>query len=230
MTGKASEGPAPAGAPAPPLSAARRRVLSLVGETPETTVAQAARHLGGHPNSSRLQLDALAQEHLVTSAPLGSQGRGRPARAYRITARGRQALADHRDAGYLSLTRAFTMHLVSTGDASAARAVGRQWGRELAESHEGLDVARPTTPSTGATTDRLCALLASLDFSPERGEDGDVRLYTCPFVDQARADPDVVCTIHQGLIDSVLESWGTRQRARLVPFGEPDACRLQLEG
>ena len=229
MTGKASWGPAPTGTQGLPLSASRRRVLALVGESSGTTVAQAARQLGGHPNSSRLQLHALAQDGLVRCEVLSTKGRGRPARVYRITTRGRQTLARHHQ-GYLSLTRVFTGQLMSAGDALAAREVGRQWGRELAESAEGVDAQRSTESLADDNTDRLCALLASLDFSPERGDNGELRLHTCPFVDQARADPDVVCTIHQGLIDSVLESWGTRQRARLVPFGEPDACRLQLEG
>ena len=213
MAGKANPGPAPVAQDRGQLGDARQRVLSVVADAadPGVTVAEVAARLGGHPNGSRAHLDGLLADGLVASAPSKPSGRGRPALRYRITAAGRRALAGRTGSDYRGLAHAFAAHLAASGDADEARQVGRARDDELPS-----DIG-----------ERLLELLADLDFSPESGTDAIV-LHTCPFVEEAREHPAVICGVHQGLIDGALESWGQPGRAKLQPFSGPGTCRLRL--
>jgi predicted ArsR family transcriptional regulator len=54
-------------------------------------------------------------------------------------------------------------------------------------------------------------------------------LWRCPFLDLARARPEVVCAVHLGLAQGVLGRVGGPLRAdRLVPFAGPRHCELHL--
>ena len=68
--------------------------------------------------------------------------------------------------------------------------------------------------------------LDRLGFDPDPHEQ-QIRLRACPFRDAAREHPQVVCAVHRGLIEQLLEPSGTR--SRLVPFAEPDLCLVTLE-
>jgi len=222
VAGKANPGPAPVAQDRGQLGDARQRVLSVVADAadPGVTVAEVAARLGGHPNGSRAHLDGLLADGLVASAPSKPSGRGRPALRYRITAAGRRALAGRTGSDYRGLAHAFAAHLAASGDVDEARQVGRAWAAEL------IGRARDDElPSD--TGERLLELLADLDFSPESGTDAIV-LHTCPFVEEAREHPAVICGVHQGLIDGALESWGQPGRAKLQPFSGPGTCRLRL--
>lgn len=222
MAGKADPGPAPVAQDRGQLGDARQRVLSSVADAADrgVTVAEAAALLGGHPNRSRAHLEALLADGLVASAPCKPSGRGRPALRYRITAAGRRALAGRTGGDYRGLAHAFAAHLAATGNADEAREVGRLWAAELAEW------AGDDEPPSD-TGERLLRLLADLDFGPAPEADAIV-LRTCPFVEEAREQPTVICGVHQGLIDGALESWGQPARAKLQPFSGPGACRLRL--
>ncbi len=219
MPSKPLDGPAPVGAPNRELSAARRRVLAIVGAADTgLTVAQVAERFGGHPNASRAHLETLAADRLVAGVPGQPIGRGRPARRYRITPAGRRALSGRSGSDYRELTHAFAALLSATGDAALAREVGRLWAAELTKWD--------TDDQHGAEAeDRLMRLLAALDFSPDRRPDGIV-LHTCPFVEEARLNPEIICGVHQGLVDTALRAWGDQAGARLLPFSAPDGCRL----
>lgn len=219
MNGKPAHGPAPVDAPARELSAARRRVLAIVADAEAgLTVAQVAQQVGGHPNASRAHLEALAADQLLTGASSQPIGRGRPARRYRITPAGRRALSGRPGSDYRELTHAFAALLSASGDAAMAREVGRLWATELTRWETGDE------PGADAE-ERLLRLLAALDFGPEPRADG-IMLRTCPFVEEARLNPDVICGVHQGLVDAALQAWGDPTGARLQPFSSAEGCRL----
>lgn len=224
MTGKADIGPASVAQAGPKLSAARRRVLSAVAEAPRSgvTVAEVAVRLGGHPNGSRAHLEALCDDGLVSSAPQAPAGRGRPAFRYRVTQMGRMALEGRTGVDYRTLTRAFADHLAASGNTQTAREVGWMWARSLIEPQDASFAPE--------TNKRLIDLLASLDFTPEVSEDDEVvLLHTCPFIEEARENPSVICGVHQGFIDGAMELLGEPGVARLQPFNGPGTCRLRLD-
>lgn len=203
-------GPAPAD-PVEPLSPARVRVASALADLgPHVPLATLAERLGGHPNATRQHLDALVAAGHATAAPLATSGRGRPARGWTLTASGRRALAgDAADVAYAELVDALADRLAGLPDARAeAHAIGRAWG----ERRRGR---------------ALVAVLDDLGFTPQPdpADPGTTRLLTCPILASARAHPEVICAIHQGLVEGTL---GPDGRGLLTPFAEPGACRLRV--
>jgi predicted ArsR family transcriptional regulator len=180
---------------------------TLVAAGRPVTLTELTDTLGGHPNTTRAQLEHLVSDGFAVESLRPGAGRGRPARTYTATIAGRQvALEDPDRDGQPALIEAVAEHLVASGDpVEAAHSLGRGWGRRLAEA-EGSDLA---------------GMLAAQGFTPERTEDG-LALRTCPLLDSATRWPDVVCAIHQGLIDAVAP-----EPQQLLPFAVPGACLVR---
>lgn len=190
-----------------PRAAALRVLRALSAAPAPVTLAELTARLGGHPNTTRAQLEHLVADGFAEEATRPASGRGRPARAYAATIAGRQVAMedDDRDnAG--ALVEAIAEHLVGTPDpVAAAHSLGRAWGRRLAAA-DGAD---------------LIGVLAAQGFTPEVDHDG-IALRTCPLLTSAQQWPEVVCAIHQGLIDAV-----SPQPRRLLPFAAPGACLIR---
>jgi predicted ArsR family transcriptional regulator len=82
-------------------------------------------------------------------------------------------------------------------------------------------------------------LLEGLGFSPVVSDDpprgsahgathAALLLRTCPLLDAARDRPDIVCTVHQGLMEGFLRARGTRADVVVVPFAESNGCRATI--
>lgn len=189
-----------------PRDAALRVLRALVNHGP-TTLAELASDLGGHPNTTRMQLEHLLNDGFVTEHALPPSGRGRPARGWAATVEGRQVALEDPDRGADgALVEAIAEHLAADPDpVGSAHVVGRSWGRRLAQG-AGLD---------------LYGILAAQGFAPEETTDG-LALHTCPLLASALQHPDVVCGIHQGVIDAV-----SPEPRTLVPFAVPGACLIR---
>jgi predicted ArsR family transcriptional regulator len=80
----------------------------------------------------------------------------------------------------------------------------------------------------------LVGLLAEMGFDPaEPGgrPDGptEIRLHACPFHAVAAANPEVVCTLHLGLLRGALDRLGIAATApELLPFVEPGVCVARI--
>ncbi len=74
------------------------------------------------------------------------------------------------------------------------------------------------------------ALLDELRFAPQTGPAATVvRLTRCPLLAVAERYPDIVCSIHQGLVEGALEQWSdSTTRVVLTPFAQPGACVLTM--
>jgi predicted ArsR family transcriptional regulator len=206
------------------LSGQRLRVLEYVRAHTPVRVADAAAALGQHPNTVREHLDAIVRLGLVERSTAGALGRGRPATLYRASAA--DPAVAMRD--YAGLATALAGHLAHTSanPGRAARAAGIEWGRELIDE-----------PSRAGRDPRQAVLevLARLGFAPDEDADAPgarrgIALRRCPLLDAARRQPTVVCQVHLGIVDGMLERLGARGRRGLdlIPFAEPGACRLFL--
>ena len=75
-------------------------------------------------------------------------------------------------------------------------------------------------------------MFAQLGFDPElAGDEADrqIRLRACPFRAAARADPEVICAVHVGLLQGILTRLGAPPTtARLLPVVGPELCLAQL--
>ncbi len=223
MVGKQELGPS---LPAPSgrhLSSVRKKVLVLLNEAAAEgiVVTQAAERLGGHPNRARAHLDGLVADGLASSAADRPTGRGRPALRYWVSAAGRTLLEGETDADNQSLTRAFLEHTATREEADTALQIGALWARSVPIAND--------PKSCGSTAERLAALLATASFNPAVDPDGQtIRLRTCPFVDQARANQQGICGVHQGLVDGALEAWGFAGDVEVMPFSEPGSCVIRI--
>jgi predicted ArsR family transcriptional regulator len=188
------------------LSAAMLRVLrALVDSQRSMTVAELALALGGHPNTTRLHLQSLLVGGWVAELPRPSHGKGRPPMAYLPTGAGSRASSPSSatlvDAAFVE---ALAEHLeASPHPGAAAVSIGRRWGVRL-----------------GATRDHdgLVGAIIGQRLGAEDVLDGHA-IHSCPLVTSARRSPEVVCGLHQGLIDALAPVPMT-----LTPFARPGMC------
>ncbi len=229
-----------------PLSGTRAAVLrTLIGAAEPMTVAALAEQLGQHPNTVREHLDSLVAAGRTERLRSQPVGRGRPAWLYRAVGPGASRTDPEAAAGggvrpdalgtegeeYAGLAIALIDEVSrSTPDPRGmARQAGERWGRTMAQRRPdptaGIAPCDGTDPS-GAVVD----MLTGLRFEPQpAATPGTVRLTTCPLLDAARRNPDVVCEVHLGIVRGALTTFGGDPDAvDLIPFAEPGACLLTL--
>jgi predicted ArsR family transcriptional regulator len=207
-----------------PLSRSRSAVLTtLEGRSDASTLADLSAVTGLHANTLREHLEALLHHGLVRRQRSEPSGRGRPARLYRATSAGQP---ESEYAG-LAATLASVLRRTSSSPRAEAIAAGMQWGHALARER-----GASTPLDALAARRRVTELLADLRFGPEADADHTVLiLTTCPLLEAARSDPDVVCGVHLGVVRGALEELAADPAgSELFPFAEPGACRLQLAG
>jgi len=188
----------------------REAIVAALREAPDGLDASAmADRLDLHPNTVRWHLGRLADAGLVRSAPLQRGARGRPSIVYRLTSEG---VISGRDE-YRLLATMLTAAIASDANGPArAYSTGLEWGRHLSAAEPGTDIA---------------SLLDREGFAAEQKDDR-IEMRRCPFSELAERHPEVVCTLHHGIIDGALEVAGSRQVDRLDPFVEPTLCIAHL--
>jgi predicted ArsR family transcriptional regulator len=219
-------GPRPASASAAAGAAPSRAAAAvldlLVAQRGPVTAAALAQGSGQHTNTVREHLDALVEAGLATRERAESSGRGRPAWLYEATEVEQPVVRE-----YAGLATALAMQLARTSAHPREDAVeaGRAWGGQLA--------AERTAPATPAGARReVVDLLTGLGFDPTADSRVQtVRLRQCPLIAAAREEPEVVCSVHLGIVRGALDTWQVRSdETSLVPFAEPGACLLHLTG
>ena len=201
----------------------RRRLLRVLEDSPgPRDVASLATTVDLHPNTVRGHLDVLERAGLVVRRREIRHSPGRPRLLYSRPADAGEATPG----GYRLLAEMLTTSLRVAADdpAAVAHEAGRRWGHQL-------------TVSTGGAGDDESAPLAQLiqvldDFgfgpSPAQDEPGRtaIMLSDCPFRDLARQHPDIVCSLHLGMMRGFAETVGdTLEIESLEPFVEPSLCR-----
>jgi predicted ArsR family transcriptional regulator len=202
------------------LSGSRRAVLELLHARSEpTTLNDIVELTGLHENTLRAHLDGLASAGLVRRERAVPDGRGRPAWLWSVEPAGHQS-----EYAGLASTLAATLSRTSADPTGDARSAGEDWGRALAadrpmsRAENGDDTARAG----------MLGLLEDLGFAPE-GPAERVRLTRCPLLEAARRHPEIVCHVHEGLVEGALAAYGDHTTtAELQPFAEPGACLLLL--
>ena len=208
------------------LSHARREVLDVLIRQPEPCTAHhIARSLHQHHNTIREHLDGLRRIGMVVRIKGPAEGRGRPPWFYQATEKAK----DHAGSSdYAGLASALAAHIARTSDdtVSAAIEAGRHWGASLTTGEDNSNV-----PPVA----RVLTLLDDLGYAPELCEsagttgEAELRLQRCPLLAAANENQEVVCGVHQGLIEGALQVHGTTGiEVELLPFAEPGACTLHL--
>jgi len=197
------------------------RYLRLSGRP--VSVRELAARLSLHPNTLRPHLRRLEEVGLVASEVSREPTVGRPQTLYLAIEREEREGRDYR-----LLAEILTGLLTGARARERALERARAWGGYLISR----SVPKPGTRTMpGPNLALLQEALADAGFDPRFRRRGarrvDITLRDCPFRDLVDDHRELVCAIHQGLLEGMLE--GSRPRLRLSefrPLAEPTVCRL----
>jgi predicted ArsR family transcriptional regulator len=203
----------------------RARLFALLGELRRPAgTEELAELLDLHPNGIRVHMERLLEAELVVRER-SRQTRGRPRDMWLIS-------PDARPGGdpptaYTELGR-WLARVIRPGRTGlrTVEATGREIGRELASGDEPY-----------SAEERMHATLVSMGFQPRRDTGGDERALTyrlcnCPYRDAASENQDVVCTLHRGITQGMLDALAPDTTlAGFVPRDPHTAgCLIELQG
>lgn len=195
----------------------RRRLLEALHSAAEPLdVGALAAAVGLHVTTARFHLEVLERAGLVRRVSDRSGRPGRPRQLY-------VAVATDADEGYRQLAKALV------GALAADLGTGPEWAEQAGRRWADGQVPAREAGSWDEGTRHVDELFARLGFSPRLVDDTRQRhleLSACPFRDLARAHPEIVCSVHLGLLRGALTRLRVpaADRAALRPFVEPELC------
>lgn len=204
----------------------RRRILRILEDLTEPAgVETLAEMVHLHPNTVRSHLEVLFEAGLVSRSTESRSSPGRPRLLYvRATEQDAAELGGYRLLAEMLTT---SLQLVTDDVSQSAEEAGRVWGRYLTKS-----VSPNGRLSHQEAVAQISAMLSDFGFDPRGGEVGvstTIDLCDCPFRELARVRPDVVCSMHLGLLQGSAEALGGSTSVEsLEPFVEPSVCRTVL--
>jgi predicted ArsR family transcriptional regulator len=236
---------------APELGEPRLAVLKALGDNTRYAIylelarsprplatAEVAETLGLHPNTVRPHLERMRDVGLlaVETDPRGTVGR--PQHRYSLAT----------DAPSLGLEPAtfpvlarMLVRLTASGGLGRDEVVeaGREQGEADAESLAralGLDAAGPADgdgrgADAASCVGGLMARLDALGFDPElAGDDAAVTVgfAHCPFRELAEANPEIVCGLHQGLVEGIVAGLGGAAVDDFHALTDRTPCQVDL--
>ena len=208
------------------LGETRSSVLEVLQDTgAQLGVNDLATRLNLHPNTVRFHLDALVASGLADTEAEQRDLPGRPRTLY--SANANSASAGKRNYRLLAQILASSMAAQTSHPREVAINAGREWGRYLGEGP-------PPFKRVDAheATRRLVTAMEDIGFAPEavtKGRRRQVLLHRCPFREVAQEHPEVVCSIHLGLMIGLLaELDAPLEVDTLDPFVEPSQCVASL--
>ena len=182
--------------------------LEIARSSSPKATAEIADMLGLHPNTIRPHLERMREVGLLVLEIDGRGSVGRPQHRYRLAA----------DAPSLGLEPPAYTALAGMLAAVARQArpaaeelwdVGRAEGRAFAQHSLGAAAVPPT--NAAACLRALTVSLETLGFDPASvdGDDGastTIAFAHCPYRELAEAYPEMVCELHRGMIEGVLDA------------------------
>ncbi|HLM65472.1 MAG TPA: helix-turn-helix domain-containing protein [Acidimicrobiales bacterium] len=220
----------------PESSAPRLAVLKALGDNTRYAIylelarsprplatAEISESLGLHPNTVRPHLERMRDVGLLAVESDARGTVGRPQHRYSLAT----------DAPSLGLEPA-TFPLLAGMLLQLAGAAGLG-GEEASEAGRDQGVADAADSERVAPNspclDRLVARLDALGFDPAVVEEGDaatVAFTHCPFQALAEANPELVCSLHRGLVEGFVES---HEGGRVTAFHsllDRSPCQVEL--
>lgn len=215
-------------------AAARLEILKTLGDNTRYAIylemarsprplatAEIAETLDLHPNTVRPHLERMRDLGLVEVTAAATGAVGRPQHRY--------AIAD--DAPSLGLEPPVFPLLARVLLAGAA--AGGLDPDDLADAgrDHGL-AAAAAAPPTLACADALEKELSGLGFDPARVDDADdvtIAFTHCPFRELAEAHPDLVCSMHRGMVEGFVGARGDAAVTRFHPLVDRSPCRVELQ-
>jgi predicted ArsR family transcriptional regulator len=203
--------------------------LELARSPRPLVTAEIAETLGLHPNTVRPHLERMREVGLLDVTTDARGEVGRPQHRYSLAA----------DAPSLGLEPP-TMPVLARMVLSLAERLGAG-ADDAAEVGETEGRARAAAyVDAPSALEALVADLDRLGFDPivtEGGTGGGadpddvtavVAFANCPFNDLARAHPDLVCSLHRGLVSGFVAEMGDAEVAEFCPLAHRTPCQVSL--
>jgi predicted ArsR family transcriptional regulator len=184
------------------------------------TTQELARAVDRHPNTVRVQLEVLAAAGLLERRTV-RQARGRPRHEWAIVPAAQPGGEAPQAHGQLA--RWLARALGSGGDALAdIEAGGRAIGRELAPEPGARPLAKAMRDA-----------LAALGFAPREERPAPGRLCyslgNCPYRDAVRENQAVVCALHRGITEGLLDRLAPEARLEGFVAKDPYAAGCLID-
>ena len=201
--------------------------LELARSVRPLATAEVAETLGLHPNTVRPHLERMRDLGLVevTSAATGSVGR--PQHRYALAADAPSLGLE--PPAFPTLARILLEAAASGGlDPEELAEAGREQGRA---DHLRSVRARAAEARDGDVIDDLEVELAGLGFDPARAEAGQavtIAFTHCPFRQLAEDHPELVCTMHRGMVEGFVACGGGARVDRFHPLVDRTPCQVDL--
>lgn len=181
-------------------------------------VATLTEHFSFNQSAIRQHLAKLVDARLLIEELATGAGTGRPPLQYRLSP---AAMGTWGAAGPYELLALLLLEM-NDGRRTAVE-VGIDAGRRLAADHG----------AAADPVDVIEAEMARRGFEPRREQDPpkvELVLERCPFAAAAAANPDVVCEMHRGLAQGILDAMGAQLRVEALVVYPPEraGCRLQM--
>lgn len=195
--------------------------LELARSSLPLSTAEVAEALGLHVNTVRPQMERMREVGLLEVSADHRGAPGRPQHRYGLAA----------DAPSLGLEPP-TFPLLARMLVGAATRAGAGAGDALAAGYEqGIEeAAADRRPAEGCTAAAV-GMLSRLGFDPEAvdGDDGTttVAFTRCPFQSLAEEHPELVCSLHRGLVEGFADARGGRVAA-FSSLVDRDPCQVRL--
>jgi len=169
-----------------------------------------AAEAGLSPTTTRFHLRNLVKSGVVLrETDAQRSGPGRPRSLFRAL----PVEAVEAGPAYARLAAVLAEELAAVAGSGAALEAGQRWGRALGYDQEAAELQHGQELSTA----RVVEVLEQSGFAPLVTDDGaTVELHSCPYLELARTQADVVCTVHLGLVRSLLHN-ASASRVRVVP-------------
>jgi predicted ArsR family transcriptional regulator len=198
--------------------------LELARSPVPLSTGEVADHLDLHANTVRPHLERMRDVGLL-DLDADSRGTvGRPQHRWSLSADAPSLGLE--PSGFRLLARLLAGVAAATGIdvemvADAARPVGQAAG--TARSMAG----------TQSCLEALVDELADLGFDPAVGDDGSVTTVAfthCPFRELAEAFPDLVCHLHRGIVEGIVEGFPNAEVtvSTFATLADRDPCRVDL--
>lgn len=193
--------------------------LELARAPAPLATAQIAETLGLHANTVRPHLDRMREVGLLDVVTDTQGAVGRPQHRYSLA-------ADAPSLGFeppaFPVLARMLLRMAVSAEVPAADAVeaGREQGATAAQRR-----------FAGTCAEALTQELAALGFDPESvvDEEGATIAFTrCPFRELAEANPDLVCSLHRGLVEGFLGARGDGAVLEFHDLADRTPCQVEI--
>ena len=194
--------------------------LELARSPRPLSTSDVAESLGLHANPVRPHLERMRDVGLLESRPDTSGAVGRPQKLYSLA-------PDAPSLGleppvFPMLARMLLSMAATAGiDGETAADAGRDEGRRMAHR----------VPTVAPCVDAAVAMLDELGFDPARVDDdgtANVAFTHCPFAELAEAQPDLVCSLHRGMLEGFVDEVGGAQVVAFHDLSHRVPCTSQI--